>query len=140
MSSDAELAIRNLLARIAQLADRGEVEAYVASMTEDVVWAMPANPAVGLAAAERQGRADVAAGAHERLSAGVQGPGSNTRHVVTTTVVNVEGDDHATAQSYFLFIDDTTTEPAIRNIGHYDDMLRRTAEGWKLASRSVTFG
>jgi 3-phenylpropionate/cinnamic acid dioxygenase small subunit len=140
VSAEAEVAIRNLLARLAQLADRGEVDRYVESMTEDVVWTMPANDAVGLPASERRGRAEVAAGARERLATGVQGPGSNTRHVVTTTVVYVESDDRATAQSYFLFIDDTVRTPTIRNVGCYDDVLRRTDEGWKLAARNITFG
>jgi hypothetical protein len=109
-------------------------------MTEDVVWSMPANDAVGLPASERRGRAEVAAGARERLARGVQGPGSNTRHVVTTTVVQVASDDHATAQSYFLFIDDTVHEPTIRNVGCYEDVLHRTDDGWKLAGRTITFG
>jgi 3-phenylpropionate/cinnamic acid dioxygenase small subunit len=140
VSAEAEAEIRNLLARLAQLADRGEVDEYVASMTEDVVWTMPANDVVGLPANERRGRAAVATGARERLTAGVQGPGSHTRHVVTTTVVQVESDDRATAQSYFLFIDDTARAPTIRNVGCYNDVLRRTDDGWKLAARTITFG
>jgi 3-phenylpropionate/cinnamic acid dioxygenase small subunit len=140
LSGDPELAIRNLLARLAHLADSGDVTEYVASMTEDVVWAMPANPSVGLPPTERRGRDDVAAGVHERLAAGLQGPGSNTRHVVTTTTVTVESNDRATAQSYFMFIDNTSTAPAIRSIGRYDDVLCRTADGWQLAARTISFG
>ena len=51
----AELEIRNVLARLAQLADSGDTDEYVSLLTDDVVWAMPPNPSIGLAASERRG-------------------------------------------------------------------------------------
>ena len=137
----AELEIRNVLARLAQLADRGETDAYVALLTDDVVWAMPANPTIGLAASERRGREEIGRGQRERMAAGHQGPGSNTMHVVTTIAVDVATDgDWAVAESYFQYWGDTATAPEIRNLGRYRDELRRTDEGWKLARRSISFG
>jgi 3-phenylpropionate/cinnamic acid dioxygenase small subunit len=140
MTSDAELAARNIVARLAHLADDGDVDAYVAEMTDDVVWSMPANPAAGLPATARRGREEIAAGAHERIAAGLQGPGTNTRHVITTSVVDLETDDRARVRSTFLFVESTTATPTIRTMGQYDDVLQRTTEGWKLASRTITFG
>jgi len=137
----AELEIRNVLARLAQFADSGDTDAYVALLTDDVVWAMPANPTIGLTASERRGREEIGRGQRERMAAGHQGPGSNTMHVVTTVAVVVAPDgDQAVAESYFQYWGDTATAPAIRNMGRYHDELRRTDEGWKLARRSISFG
>src|SRR6185437_8123400 len=58
LAADAE--IRNLLARIAHLADDGAVEDYLTQFTGDAVWEMPANPAAGAPADRRVGIADIA--------------------------------------------------------------------------------
>lgn len=136
----AELEIRNVIAQLARLADTSDTDAYLRLLTDDVVWAMPPNPAIGLAASERRGHAEIAAGQRERIAAGVQGPGSHTMHVVTTTVVEVHDDDRASAWSHFLFLTTTSTAPTITNVGRYEDRLRRTPDGWKLARRSIRFG
>jgi len=137
----ADVEIRNVLARLARLADTGDTDAYVALLTEDVVWAMPENPAIGLAASERRGRDEIANGQRERMAAGHQGPGSNTMHVVSTITVDVAPDgDHAVAESYFQYWGDTATTPVVRNMGRYRDQLRRTPDGWRLARRSISFG
>ena len=137
----AELEIRNVLALLAQLADRGDIDGYVALLTDDVVWAMPENPAIGLAASERRGRDEIVAGQRERIAAGLQGPGSDTMHVLSTISVEVGRDgDTAVARSYFQYWGTTTTEPAVKNLGRYHDELRRTSDGWKLARRTITFG
>jgi 3-phenylpropionate/cinnamic acid dioxygenase small subunit len=136
----AELEIRNVLAQFARLADTGDTDTYVQFMTPDIVWSMPANPGLGLPASERHGRDEIATGQRERTAAGVQGEGSNTMHLVTTTLVDVQSDDAATADSYFMFVTATTTTPSIQNVGRYHDEFRRTPEGWKLARREIQFG
>jgi 3-phenylpropionate/cinnamic acid dioxygenase small subunit len=135
-----ELEIRNVLARLAQLADTGDTDEYVSLLTDDVVWAMPPNPAIGLAASERHGHDEIAAGQRERMSAGHQGPGSNTLHMISTVSVTFDTDDVATARSYFTYWTDTMTAPAVRSAGRYVDTLRRTPNGWKVSRRSITFG
>ncbi len=127
-----ELAIRNLVARLAQLADMGDLDEYVSLFTEDASWEMPGSP--------RRGHADIMAGAKERRSSQTTGPGSNTRHVISTLAVQVDGTDRASSDSYWLFYGNTTTAPAVSLMGHYHDTLRRTPEGWKLARREITFG
>jgi 3-phenylpropionate/cinnamic acid dioxygenase small subunit len=136
----AELEIRNLLARLAQLADTGDTDEYVSLLTDDIVWAMPANPTIGLAASERHGRGEIAAGQRDRMAGGLQGPGSNTMHMISTVSVSFDSDDVATVRSYFTFWGDTTTAPVVRSAGRYVDTLRRTPGGWKLARRTITFG
>ena len=136
----AELAIRNVLGDLARCADFGDTEGYLRCMTPDIVWAMPENPGLGLPASERHGHDEIASGQRERVEAGVQGVGSNTMHLVTTTSIEVHSDDTATARSHFVFVTSTTTTPSLQNVGRYHDEFRRTPEGWKLARREIRFG
>jgi uncharacterized protein (TIGR02246 family) len=128
----AELKIRNLIARIALLADQGDLDEYVDQFTEDAVWAFPGGP--------RHGREDIRSGAEERRAGGVTGPGSNTRHVITTVSVQLEGEDAAAADSYFLFYQHTTMAPTLFNMGHYHDTFAREGDVWRLARRDITLG
>jgi 3-phenylpropionate/cinnamic acid dioxygenase small subunit len=138
MGADAE--IRTVLARIAQLADTGDLEEYLTLFTEDAVWGMPDNPAVGMTANEKKGHAEILAGAQERRASGLQGPGTESRHVLTTIAIDVESEDRATARSYFLFFDSTSTTPTLRTMGQYDDVLVKGERGWQLARRRITVG
>lgn len=81
--------IRSTLARIAHLADTGSVEDYVEQFTREAEWNMPANPDRGIPAQVRRGREEIAAGVVERRAAGIQGPGTFTRHVTTAIAVDV---------------------------------------------------
>ena len=123
--------IRNLVARVAQYADGGDIDDYVELFTPDAAWEMPGAP--------RYGHADIRAGAEARRAAGETGPGSNTRHVITTMAVEVDG-DRAVAESYWQFYTDTATAPALRGMGAYRDHLVRSPRGWRLARREITFG
>jgi 3-phenylpropionate/cinnamic acid dioxygenase small subunit len=136
----ADAAIRTVLARIAQLADTGDLDEYVTLFTDDAVWAMPDNPSMGMAASEKRGIAEIRAGAEERRAGGVQGPGTDTRHVLTTIAVDVESEHRAAARSYFMFFGDTASQPVLRNMGQYDDVFVRGDRGWQLAHRTITFG
>ncbi len=132
--------ITDLLGRIAHLADDGELADYIELFTEDAVWAMPANPAVGASGDRRVGREDILAGARARRESGLQGPGTATRHVITTVEVVSCSDDEARTVAYWLFVRNTTATPQIASMGRYDDVLRYTAEGWRLAERQITVG
>jgi uncharacterized protein (TIGR02246 family) len=136
----AELEIRNILARLAQLADSGDTDEYVSLLTDDVVWAMPANPAIGLAGSERRGRDEIALGQRERMDSGHQGPGSNTTHTISTISIRFENDDVAISQSSFVYWADTATAPVVRSMGRYADTFRRIDGRWMLARRVITFG
>ena len=138
MGADAE--IRTVLARIAQLADTGDLEEYLTLFTEDAVWGMPDNPAVGMTANEKKGHAEILAGAQERRASGLQGPGTESRHVLTTIAIDVESEDRATARSYFMFFASTSTTPTLRTMGQYDDVLVKGERGWQLARRRITVG
>jgi 3-phenylpropionate/cinnamic acid dioxygenase small subunit len=128
----AELAIRNLIARIALLADQGDLDEYADQFTEASIWAFPGAP--------RHGRADIRAGAEGRRADGLTGPGSASRHVITNIAVTIDGPDDATADSYFLFLQNTTAAPSILNMGSYRDHFVRQGDRWRLAGREITFG
>ena len=69
-------------------------------------------------------RGDPRPAREERRASGLQGPGTESRHVLTTIAVDVESDDRATARSYFMFFGSTSTTPTLRTMGQYDDVLR----------------
>jgi uncharacterized protein (TIGR02246 family) len=129
--AEDELAVRNLVARVAQYADGPDVDAYVALFTTDAVWDMPGAP--------RQGHAEIRAGSEERRAAGQIGPGSNTRHVVSTMAVTVDG-DLAVADSVWQFYVDTNTAPKLQLMGTYHDECLRVGTEWRLARRQITIG
>ena len=125
----AEMEIRNLIARLAHLADADDVDAYVECFTPDGCWEHPSAP--------RRGHDDIRSGRLERRAGGSVGPGSGTRHVVTTVEVRLDG-ERARARSTWLYLTNTATAPSIALTGGYDDEFTRTAEGWRLAVRNIT--
>jgi len=130
-----ELAIRNLIARLAQFADMAPIDGlddYIACFTDDASWEM--------GDIVNQGRERLLEAARERRRAGQQGPGTNSRHVITTMAVSADGSDTATSDCYFLAYGDTTTSPNVKLMGHYHDTFRRTPDGWKLARRQISVG
>ncbi len=130
-----ELEIRNLVADLAHMADMAsedDLSDYIGRFTEDARWEMGGN--------EIRGRHDILAAARQRRAAGTQGPGTNSRHVITTQSVRLDGDGMASGEAYFLFVGDTDTTPQVKGIGHYRDRFRRTAEGWQLDHRIITSG
>ncbi|MFV2176447.1 nuclear transport factor 2 family protein [Actinomadura sp. LOL_016] len=127
-----ELEIRDVLARIAHLSDHGDLDDYGDRFTEDAVWEMPGVPV-------KHGRAEIVAAGVRRRADGATGPGSHTRHVITTTAVTVGGDS-AVAESYWQFYSATATAPRLESMGHYRDTFRREPSGWRLAHRHITPG
>jgi uncharacterized protein (TIGR02246 family) len=126
-----ELAVRNLVARLSRNADIGDIDAYMSSFAPDAEWNMPGAPVSGHDA--------IRTGLIERRSTGAVGPGSNTRHMVSTVTVDVDGDT-ATSESYFQYFSDTTSNPTLRLVGYYRDVFVRTSAGWRLSKRDITFG
>ena len=130
-----ELEIRNLVARLAHLGDScgpDDLDEYVGLFTEDACWEMAGN--------QRVGRAEILKGARERRLIGQQGPGTNTRHVITTQAVRLEGPETAVSECCFLFMEHTLATPTVQNMGSYHDLLRREGGVWKVASRQIVVG
>ena len=128
-----ESAVRNVVARVAQLADSDtdDFEAYLALWAADAITVHPTDTA--------RGHAEILARSVDLRRRGVQGPGTDTLHVSTTQWVEVEGDE-ARCTSYWLFYGNTTGRPELLAMGRYDDVLVRRLEGWKLWRRQVSHG
>jgi len=132
-TTEDELEIRNVLARVAHITDgRGTLEEYLTLWTEDSTWESPVSGSFK----GHQGHLD----RHAKYRAtGVQGPEASSFHLLTTVWVKVNGDE-ADSMSSWVYVGGADSEPKIEDIGTYTDTLRRTPEGWKLASRKVTQG
>ena len=128
-----ELALRNLIARLSLNADMGDIEQYMSSFAHDACWNIPGAPV--------RGHDAIRAGLLQRRAEGIAGPGTATRHMVSTVAVVIDPNGtHATAQSYFQFFVDTISNPTLRAVGAYADTFIHTPEGWKLQQRDITFG
>jgi 3-phenylpropionate/cinnamic acid dioxygenase small subunit len=132
--------IHQALARLAHLADDGDLTDYLDLFTEDAVWETPEVAATGTKADRRSGRSDIGEGVIARRARGVQGPGSATRHVVHTIEVTDRADGTAASVAYWAFYSSTTSTPVLASLGRYDDEWKPTPMGWKLAHRRVTLG
>jgi 3-phenylpropionate/cinnamic acid dioxygenase small subunit len=138
VNADGE--IRTFLARVAQLGDRGPAQAYLAMFREDAVVTIAADQELGTEEALNRGLEAISASLTARRAAGILGPGSDTRHVVTTSVITIDDADHAHAESVFQFFAHASTAPALLSIGAYHDVIMRDADGWRLAQRTITSG
>jgi 3-phenylpropionate/cinnamic acid dioxygenase small subunit len=134
-----EVAIGKLVARIAHLADVGELSEYACCFAEDAQWVLPGGSGVDLSAQTRSGIEDIVRGAQERRDAGIQGPRTHTRHVVSTTAADVDG-DRATGRTYWRYYGRTDETPQLLTMGQYDDEFVRTSGGWVLRRRSIIRG
>lgn len=125
----AERDIHDLLARLSHLADRGTVEEYLELWADDGEWAGSADTARGHDALRER--------VERYRAAGVQGPGSGTRHVSTTRFVDVGTDGTAHSESYFVYFDGVPADPRPRRVGRYvDDLVHRDGR-WLIARRRL---
>ncbi len=124
-----ELEIRNQLAKLAHLADEGDLDDYIQLFTDDAVWD-------GGAFGTKTGHPEILEGAKERRAGGTSGPGANTRHVLSTIVIELAGDE-ARSRSVFHFYTQIHQTPQLSIMGVYEDLFRRTSTGWKLAHRRI---
>jgi hypothetical protein len=136
----AESEIRNVVARLGHLADDGDIDEYLSLIAEDASWG-------GAGRAVRTGHADLRARVIEDRTAGIQGPGTATRHLNTTLWVEVDDEDHAHAESYFLYITNANggtagstardTAPIVQLTGRYRDTFVRVDGRWRMQTRTI---
>jgi hypothetical protein len=117
-------AIQALLARYAMAVDQGRIEDVVATFTLDGVMDAHGWRAEGRAAILAELRGQV----------GRNNPGLSTvRHHLTSSLIELGGDDAASGRSYFL----VTTDSGLDHTGVYTDRLVRDAGVWLFAQRKV---
>jgi hypothetical protein len=124
-----ERQIRNLLARLSHLADRGSVDEYLELWMPDGVWEGSADAA--------RGTVELRARIERYRASGIQGPGTDTRHVSTTRFVELHGADAAHADSYFVYFAEVSGRPRPARVGRYVDDLARSGGQWRLARRRI---
>jgi hypothetical protein len=126
---EAELAIRNLIARMAHATDGGDLDSYGALLAPDVRWAMAGREPMS-------GREEVVESARGRRAAGTVGPGSGNRHFICSVAVELDLEHQAAqATSYFLYVSASDGQQVIRASGVYSDAFRLTESGWLFAER-----
>jgi ketosteroid isomerase-like protein len=138
----AESEIRNIVARLGHLADDGDIDEYLSLLTEDASWQTPGRP-------PRVGHDNLRARIIEDRASGIQGPGAASRHVNTTLWVEVDDEDNARAESYWMYLTNANggsaggygagaaSTPVVQMTGRYRDTFRRTADGWKMTTRTI---
>ena len=130
-AADGE-AIRSVIARLAHTADSAaDLADYTRLFTENATWAFGDVVLTGRAALDEAARG--------RRASGLAGPGTSSRHVISTTAVELDG-DRAIARSYWQFYVDTATAPRLDSMGAYVDHLVRTPDGWQVDRRDITPG
>jgi uncharacterized protein (TIGR02246 family) len=112
--------IRKLLARYCFAIDAKDATAFAALFTEDGVFDFKLAPPV-------QGR--------EALRQFVAGIPADRHHVTANEIIELDG-DRATVRAYALVTKESP--PVLSTMGEYEDVLRRTAEGWLFAHRTFT--
>ena len=112
--------IRKLLARYCFAIDAKDAAGFSALFTEDGVFDFKLGPTV-------QGR--------EALHEFVQGVPDDRHHVTTNEIIELDG-DRATVRAYALVTKESP--PVLSAMGEYEDVLRRTPEGWRFAHRTFT--
>lgn len=139
-----ELAIRNLVGKLATMADLAEdLTDYYAMWTDDGVFDM--REPIGRQADEPSqawtvsGLDALKANRKQLRETGFQGPGSNVWHANTTLHVTLTGPASAEAESYWVLFGSKDRAEVLR-IGHYHDTFRKEGGKWKLAVRRVTPG
>ncbi|MDL5157407.1 nuclear transport factor 2 family protein [Actinomycetospora termitidis] len=108
--------------------DRQDPKEAISAYTDDAVWDASA---VGLQRFE--GRAEVLA-FFERDAASM----AEQFHIMTNHVVEFDDADHAHGTNYVFSEGRTTSGASIKAIALNVDTYRRTADGWKIASRVIS--
>jgi SnoaL-like domain len=133
-----ELEIRNVIASLALLSDRGDIEEWGMLFTEDAAYTTSSG-------AGWHGRAEIVESGRERRGWGTHGPGSTNRHLSGSVLVRSTGPDTAEAESYLAMykdlapdgVDGDEKSPTLLVVGYYRDRFRRTSDGWKVAHREL---
>ncbi|MCP5185317.1 MAG: nuclear transport factor 2 family protein [Pseudomonadales bacterium] len=126
-ADDVEAACQRLIMDYAWYRDHPDAEAYGNLFTEDGT--------LTLFGETFRGRDAI----RQRL---ISPTGGGTLHQVTTLRVRQTGPDSAEGQSYvtvYVFArgDDPHVVPGFAGVGEYHDLYQRTADGWRIASRTL---
>ncbi|ASK89708.1 nuclear transport factor 2 family protein [Sphingorhabdus sp. SMR4y] len=123
--------ISDLIARIALYSDTGSVDDYAGLFTADAIWELRDTPKI-------EGIDAIIAASKERRAQKVTGPGSDTRHVVLSSVIDRK-DNKAQAVSIFQFYTGFSQSPKLHAMGIYKDRFQYREGQWFLSHRLIDF-
>ncbi len=123
MSADDVVAIQRVVAEYADAVCRRDEAAWGATWTEDCHWVLSG----GRTSRGREATVALWRDATARYPWVAQ--------VVTGCVVDVVGDDEATASTYILELNHLLDGSGAVHLGHYADRFRRTESGWRFSER-----
>ncbi len=118
-----QFAIRELVARYNYAIDEERPEEWVATFVPDGTFE---STALGT----HTGADALLTFAHSYIAA------FKGRHCTSDFVVEVDGDD-ARSRCYLIAVNNATAPPSILATAVYEDVLRRTADGWRFVHRKV---
>jgi len=141
----AELAVRNLIAKIFLLTDTApDFSDYQNCFTEDAIWERRGEGAeerIGAHLTSKAvGRDTIVADRLAVRKSGANGPGAPSWHMATNVLVSVTGRDTARAWTSWIYVARDGEAQKVRSAGYYQDDFRRTDSGWKLAHRQFSMG
>lgn len=134
--ADDRAAIENLMARYLFAMDWNDYDTYAECFTEDgeLDYAMGVTRGREAIRAEAKRFKDNVA----TMFVDWQGKPAKLRHIVTQTVIRVEGDRaFTTAQWFEMANDGPEGAPKLGTFGHYQDELARVDGEWKFARRKI---
>ena len=122
-------AISRVFIALQDCLDGRDLKGYGALFTEDGEWSGVTGRAVG--------PVEIAAFL-SRFCKPWESEAHRTYHTTLDIAIDVDGDT-ATAQSKWAHIvpSGENKQPVILHLGHYDDKLRRTSEGWRFTRRAA---
>lgn len=134
LSADDQLAIHQLLARYNFAIDFGDIDGWAATFTPDGVF-----ECVGVAEGSPLGGRHAGTEALKAYATTHYGLNQGrARHWNWNLLIDGDGDD-ATMRCYLgAYSAGQGDSAALRATGVYDDVLVRTPDGWRFASRTVT--
>jgi 3-phenylpropionate/cinnamic acid dioxygenase small subunit len=125
-----EVALCELVVRLADMADSGPIDDYMALFTKDAVWELK-----GAHIAE--GADVIRAGAEQRWADKVTGPDSQTRHVAVPTSLEINANTATVISAFHFFDYSEKPEGALKATGMYTDTMLKQQGTWRLSHRFV---
>ncbi|MEI9852423.1 MAG: nuclear transport factor 2 family protein [Sphingomonas sp.] len=121
-------AISRLFVDLSNCLDARDLKGYGALFTEDGEWAGVVGRAVGPAAiTELLGR----------YCKPWESEAHRTYHTTVDMVIDVDGDTARATSKWQHIVRGESDQPVILHLGHYDDRLRRTLDGWRFTRRAA---
>jgi uncharacterized protein (TIGR02246 family) len=121
--------IRELFLRYQRCLDAKDFAGYAGLFAEDGVFVAGALEARGPAAIEELVRG--------MLGSLLTESSGDDAHLVVNPSVTVDGDRATAAVTWVYVVRSAEDEPRLAKLGHYDDVLARTAAGWRFLRREA---